>query len=155
MKEITLTINGEKKTFRVSADLKLLDLLRRSGYRGVKSGCHEGACGACTVIMDGRAVLSCMLYAFQADGRHLQTIEGVGTFDKPHPVQRALVDAGAVQCGFCTPGVVLSAKALLDENPHPDPDRIREHMDGNLCRCTGYEKIRVAIERVAKDNGEP
>jgi len=150
---MTITLNGEQKTFETTADEKLLDLLRRSGYTGTKAGCHEGACGACTVILDGRAVYACLLYAFQADGREVQTIEGAGSFGEPHPVQQALVEEGAVQCGFCTPGMVLSAKALLDETPRPDSETIREHMDGNLCRCTGYEKIRVAVEKVAASAG--
>ncbi|MDP6490346.1 MAG: (2Fe-2S)-binding protein [Kiritimatiellia bacterium] len=155
VKQISLTLNGEPKTFETTADETLVDLLRRHGYRGTKTGCYEGACGACTVILDGRAVYGCLLRAFQAHGRDVQTIEGAGSFDDPHPVQRALVDEGAVQCGFCTPGMVLSAKALLDETPHPGSDTIKEHMDGNLCRCTGYEKIRVAVEKVAASTAMP
>ena len=148
-KQISFTINGEKKTFTISPDEKLVKLLRRAGYAGVKEGCDEGTCGACTVIMDGRAVFSCILPAFMADGRTIQSIESAGTFEKPHPFQQALVEEGAVQCGYCIPGMVMSAKALLDEIPQPTDDDIRVHMDGNLCRCTGYEKIWSALRRVA------
>ncbi len=148
-KQISFTINGEKKTFAISPDEKLVKLLRRAGYAGVKEGCDEGTCGACTIIMDGRAVFSCILPAFMADGRTIQTIESAGTFEKPHPFQQALVEEGAVQCGYCIPGMVMSAKALLDEIPQPTDDDIRVHMDGNLCRCTGYEKIWSALRRVA------
>ena len=148
-KQISFTINGEKKTFAISPDEKLVKLLRRAGYAGVKEGCDEGTCGACTIIMDGRAVFSCILPAFMADGRTIQSIESAGTFEKPHPFQQALVEEGAVQCGYCIPGMVMSAKALLDEIPQPTDDDIRVHMDGNLCRCTGYEKIWSALRRVA------
>ncbi|MGD9874751.1 MAG: (2Fe-2S)-binding protein [Kiritimatiellia bacterium] len=145
---ISLTINGEKKKFKVNAEEKLLDVLRREGYKSVKFGCGEATCGSCTVLMDGKAVYSCILFAFQADGHDIWTVEGLGTFDKPHPIQRALVDEGAVQCGFCIPGMILAAKAMLDANPKPDEEEFREKMDGNLCRCTGYEKIWVAIHKV-------
>ena len=148
-KQISFTINGERKTFAISPDEKLVKLLRRAGYAGVKEGCDEGTCGACTVIMDGRTVFSCILPAFMADGRTIQSIESAGTFEKPHPFQQALVEEGAVQCGYCIPGMVMSAKALLDEIPQPTDDDIRVHMDGNLCRCTGYEKIWSALRRVA------
>ena len=149
-KQISFTINGEKKTFTISPDEKLVKLLRRAGYAGVKEGCDEGTCGACTIIMDGRAVFSCILPAFMADGRTIQSIESAGTFEKPHPFQQALVEEGAVQCGYCIPGMVMSAKALLEEIPQPTDDDIRTHMDGNLCRCTGYEKIWSALRRITK-----
>ena len=148
-KQISFTINGEARSFTVAPDERLLDLLRRAGYAGVKHGCGEGSCGCCTVILDGRAVYSCLLYAFQAHGREVWTVEGLGDFDRPHPFQEALVTEGAVQCGFCTPGIVASAQALLDQNPRPSDEEIREHLDGNLCRCTGYEKIWAAWRRVA------
>jgi carbon-monoxide dehydrogenase small subunit len=147
-KKVAFSINSELKEFEVDPDEKLVDVLRRAGYRGVKYGCREGVCGSCTVIMDGRAICACLLYAFQADGRDIWTIEGVGDFDDPHPFQKALVEEGAVQCGFCIPGMVLSAKALLDKNPTPEEWEIREKMDGNLCRCTGYEKIFDALNKV-------
>ncbi len=147
-KTISFTLNGEKKTFTVSPDEKLAKLLRRSGYVGTKEGCDEGTCGACTIIMDGKTIMSCLTFAFKADGRDIRTIEGMGSFDQPHPLQMALVEEGAVQCGYCTPGIIMSAKALMDEIPHPSDEDIRVHMDGNLCRCTGYEKIWVAIKKV-------
>ena len=147
-KTVSFTLNGEKRTFQCSPGEKLLDLLRRHGYKGVKFGCGEGSCGVCTIIMDGRSVLSCLLHAFQAEGRDVQTIEGVGDFDKPHPFQKALVAEGAVQCGYCTPAMVLSAKALLDKEPQPDAAKAKEYMDGVLCRCTGYEKIWGALKKV-------
>lgn len=149
---IAFTLNGSKKEFTVDPDEKLVDLLRLAGCKGVKYGCREGVCGSCTVIMDGRAVYSCLMYAFQADGREIWTIEGVGTPDEPHPFQKALVEAGAVQCGFCIPGMVLSAKAMLDQNSRPDDEAIAEYMDGNLCRCTGYEKIWDALKKVIAQN---
>ena len=147
-RKITITINGEKKEFEVSPDEKLAKLLRRAGYKGVKEGCDEGTCGACTVIMDGKAVFSCIMHAFQADGREIQTIESVGTFDKPHPLQEALVEEGAVQCGYCIPGMIMSAEALMKEIPDPSDEDIRTHLDGNFCRCTGYEKIWTALRKV-------
>jgi len=147
--QIEFTLNGERKAFDVEPNEKLLELLRRSGYTGTKHGCGEGKCGACTVILDGKAVYACLLYAWQADGREVWTIEGVGSHDAPHPIQDALIEAGAVQCGFCTPGFVMSAKALMDEKPEPCDDDIRMYLDGNLCRCTGYVKIEDAVRRAA------
>jgi carbon-monoxide dehydrogenase small subunit len=147
-KRIEFTLNGETRQFLIRPDEMLLDLLRGAGLMSVKHGCGEATCGACTVIMDGRAVYSCITYAFQAQGRQVWTAEGVGSYARPHPFQEALVEEGAVQCGFCIPGMVLSAKALLDRNPAPDDDEIRTGMDGNLCRCTGYEKIWSALRRV-------
>ena len=147
-KRIALKINGVMRELEAAPGEMLLDLLRRSGYTGVKHGCGEARCGACTVIVDGRAVYSCIYHAFRAQGRDVWTIEGVGSFGKPHPFQDALVDEGAVQCGFCIPGMVLSAKAMLDASPRPDDEEIRMHMDGNLCRCTGYEKIQAALRKV-------
>lgn len=151
---ISVKINGASKEFKTEPDEILLDLLRREGYMGVKTGCREGTCGACTIIMDGEAVYSCILYSFQADGRELWTIEGVGTFDKPHPFQQALIEEGAVQCGFCIPGMVMSAKALMEEIPCPDDETARRYMDGNLCRCTGYEKIWAALKKVIDKGAE-
>jgi len=151
--EIRLTLNGEPREFLVAPDDKLLEVLRREGLTGAKHGCGTGSCGACTVILDGRAVYACLLYAFQAEGRSVETIEGAGDFDHPHPIQKALVEAGAVQCGFCTPGMVLSAKALLAGNPHPSDEELKVHMDGNLCRCTGYEKIEAALRKVIAEGG--
>ncbi|SHI15013.1 (2Fe-2S)-binding protein [Sporanaerobacter acetigenes] len=148
MKKISLMVNGENKTLDVEEDKRLLDFLRDDlGLIGVKEGCGEGECGACTVIMDGQAVVSCLVMAFQADGSHITTIEGLAKNGELHPIQKAFIDSGAVQCGFCTPGMILSAKALLDKNPHPTREEIREGLSGNLCRCTGYNKIVDAVER--------
>ena len=144
---VSFTLNGEKKTFSTRPDEKLLDLLRREGYRGTKYGCGQGTCGACTVIMDGRAVYACLLYAMQAEGRKVRTIESMGTFDKPAPIQQELVAAGAVQCGYCIPGIIMSATALMESEKDISDEVAREYMDGNLCRCTGYEKIWVALRR--------
>ncbi|MFH0878826.1 MAG: (2Fe-2S)-binding protein [Lentisphaerota bacterium] len=145
---IGFILNGQPREFKVSPDEKLLDLLRREGFLGPKRGCGEATCGACTVLLDNKAVYGCILYAFQADGHEVETIEGVGDFDNPHPFQKALVEEGAVQCGFCIPGIILAAKALMDEIPKPTEQDIKLHMDGNLCRCTGYEKIESALRKV-------
>ncbi|MDD2236046.1 MAG: (2Fe-2S)-binding protein [Kiritimatiellae bacterium] len=147
-KTITCKINGVQKEFLVDPDTRLQTVLRDQGYASVKFGCGEGACGACTIIMNGEAVYSCILYAFQADGQEIWTTEGVGSLDKPHPFQQALVEEGAVQCGFCIPGMIMSAKALLDREPDPSEEEIRLSMDGNICRCTGYEKIWTALHKV-------
>jgi len=116
----------------------------------VKRGCDKGDCGACTVIKDGRAILSCITLALQADGSKVYTVKSLGTWDKMHPLQQAFVDYEALQCGFCTPGMLMSAKVLLDANPKPTREEIREAISGNLCRCTGYQKIVDAIEAVAR-----
>lgn len=145
---VSFTLNGEKKTFETRPDEKLLDLLRRNGYRGTKYGCGQGTCGACTVIMDGRAVYACLLYAMQAEGRKVRTIESAGTFENPGEFQKELVAAGAVQCGYCIPGMVMSATALMEAEKDVTDEIAREYMDGNLCRCTGYEKIWIALRRV-------
>ena len=150
-KNISFTLNGEKRSFAIAPDEKLVKLLRRSGCLGVKEGCDEGTCGACTVLIDGKAALSCITYAFLADGRDVRTIESLGTFEKPHRLQTALVEEGAVQCGYCIPGMILSAEALMKEIPEPTDEDIRVHMDGNFCRCTGYEKIWTAVRRVAAE----
>lgn len=147
---LTLTVNEQQVTLEVEADELLVDVLRdRLGLTGTKVGCNEGECGACTVIMDGEAVLSCLIPALRAQGRQVLTIEGLSDGDALHPIQQAFVEHGAVQCGYCIPGFVLSAKALLDRNPHPNRDEIKEAIAGNLCRCTGYVKIIEAIEAVA------
>ena len=145
---VSFTLNGEQKTFPTRPDEKLLDLLRRNGYRGTKFGCGQGTCGACTVLMDGRAVYACLLYAMQAEGRSIRTIESAGTFEKPSEFQQELIDGGAVQCGYCIPGMVMSATALMENETTYDDETVREYMDGNLCRCTGYEKIWNALRRV-------
>ena len=147
---LTMTVNGRQVTLQIESDELLVDVLRdRLDLIGTKIGCNEGECGACTVIMDGQAVLSCLIPALRAQGQHVTTIEGLSDGDTLHPLQQAFVEYGAVQCGYCTPGLIMSAKALLDENQHPSRDEIKEAIAGNLCRCTGYVKIIEAIESVA------
>ncbi len=151
--KVSFILNGERKDVEVSPEMTLLELLREVlGLTGTKEGCGEGECGACTVLLDGRPVYSCLLLAAQVDGREVETIEGVGTEEEPHPLQRAFVKKGAVQCGFCTPGMIMTAKALLEENPKATRSEIREAIVGNLCRCTGYWQIIEAIE-AARDEG--
>lgn len=143
---IHLTLNGESRAFTVEPQETLLHVLReRAHLTGAKKGCDLGECGACTVIMGGRAVNSCCVFAIVADGSMVETIEGIGTADEPHPLQQAFIDAGAIQCGYCTPGMIMAAKALLDRNSHPTREEIHTAMSGNLCRCTGYTKIEEAI----------
>ncbi|AET67042.1 aerobic-type carbon monoxide dehydrogenase, small subunit CoxS/CutS-like protein [Desulfosporosinus orientis DSM 765] len=152
MIEIKLTVNDRPYTINVEETERLIDTLRsRLGLVGTKEGCGEGECGACTVIIDGKTVNSCLVLAAQANGSVITTIEGVGNRRSPHPVQKAFVEAGAVQCGFCTPGMVLTAKNLLDKNPQPSDKEIRVAMSGNLCRCTGYDKILRAVKIAAEE----
>ena len=152
MMEIKLVVNNKLYTLNVEPSERLLDVLRiRLGLMGTKEGCGEGECGACTVIMDGKTVNSCLILAPQADGCEITTIEGVGNRRSPHPVQKAFVEVGAVQCGFCTPGMVLSAKNLLDKKSHPSDEEIGIAMSGNLCRCTGYDKILRAVKLAAEE----
>ena len=145
--QINVVINGEKKRFKIFPSEILLDVLRREGYKGVKRGCNEGTCGTCVVLLNGRAVKSCVILAAQVHECEITTIEGIGTREKLHPVQLSFVEENVVQCGFCIPGMILSAKALLDKNPNPTRDEIKFALDGNLCRCTGY---RGQIEAVLK-----
>lgn len=147
--KINVTINGETKVLTIEPNELLIDVLRREGYKGVKRGCDEGTCGSCTIILNGRAVKSCIFLAAQAHEGSIVTIEGIGTRDNPHPLQQAFVDEGAIQCGFCIPGILLSAKALLDRNPSVTEDSIKRAMDGNLCRCTGYWGQIKAILKAA------
>jgi carbon-monoxide dehydrogenase small subunit len=147
---IQVKINGEWKKAEVAARDTLLDTLRKKfGKFEVKNGCAKGDCGVCSVILEGKAVNSCLMLALQADGKEVITLRGIGTSEKPHPLQTSFVERGAIQCGFCTPGMVVSAKALLDKNISPSRQEIREAISGNLCRCTGYNKIVDAIEDAA------
>jgi aerobic carbon-monoxide dehydrogenase small subunit len=149
---IAISVNGQLMKAEVTALDTLLEVLRnRFGALEVKNGCGQGDCGVCTVLLDGVAVNSCLTLAAQADGREVTTLKGLGTPDDPHPLQESFVRHGAIQCGFCTSGMVLVAKAFLDENPAPSRDEIREAISGNLCRCTGYKKIVDAIEDVATE----
>jgi len=148
---IRLTVNGKVHEREVDAETRLLDLLREDLHlTGTKEGCGEGECGACTVLIDGRPVNSCLVLALQADGADVLTIEGLADGGKLHPIQQAFVDAGGVQCGFCTPGFIMSVFALLRDTPDPSNEEIRTALEGNLCRCTGYEKILDAVRLAAE-----
>ena len=148
---ISFVINGKKKEMAISPNTTLLELLRdHLGLTGTNNGCEAGECGACTVLLDGRPVYACLVLAPKVDGKEIITIEGIGEEGKLHPVQKAFLTHGAVQCGFCTPGMILAAKALLDENPHPSREEIEDSISGNLCRCTGYLQIVKAIEASGK-----
>jgi len=150
---ISTTINGTPLKRRVEPWITLLIFLRRDlGLTGTKEGCGIGECGACTVLLDGRPVNSCLTLVPKIDGREVLTIEGLEKAGELHPLQKSFLEHGAVQCGFCTPGMILTAKALLDQNPHPTREEIREAIVGNLCRCTGYQQIIEAIEAVSKSN---
>ena len=150
---ITLNVNGRKHQTALNPNATLLDALRGLGYTDVKNGCEIGECGACAVLLNDQPVNSCMVMAWQADGAQIVTNSGLGTMENPHPLQQAFADAGAVQCGFCTPGMIVSAKALLDKNPHPDEQQIREALSGNMCRCTGYGQIVKAVQIAADRMG--
>ena len=148
--EIVLSVNGRKQPLEVDADTCLLDVLRdQLGLTGTKEGCDDSECGACMVLVDGETVNSCSYLALQATGTDVTTIEGLASGDVLHPLQQALLEEGGVQCGYCTPGMTLSAKALLDANPRPTEDDVRQALGGNLCRCTGYHKIIQAVLSVA------
>lgn len=150
-KIINFILNGEPMEITVSPGDTLLDILREQLHlTGTKKGCGKGECGACTVIMNGKAVNSCIVPAMKAAGQNIETIEGVGTTENLHPVQEAFIDLGTVQCGFCIPGMIMSAKALLDEKKDPNREEIREAIAGNICRCTGYVKVEEAIQAAAK-----
>jgi carbon-monoxide dehydrogenase small subunit len=149
---IKFTLNGEQKNFRVSSHRLLLDLLRDFlELTGTKEGCGTGDCGACTVMLNGRPVNSCLIFAVELDGAILKTIEGMQTGGELHPVQKAFVQEGGVQCGYCTPGMIMMAAALLEENQDPSDDEIRFALSGNLCRCTGYTKIVNSVRAAAKE----
>ena len=151
---ITCRVNGDEHTVLADSRDTLLELLReRLGLTGTKEGCGNGNCGTCTVLVDGAPVNACLVLAQEAPGRDILTIEGVSEGGKLHPIQQALVEHGGTQCGFCTPGIVLAAKALLDENPNPTPHAIRHAIAGNICRCTGYDKIVEAIAAAAVAQG--
>jgi len=151
---IRLQVNGRERVVAVVPHRTLLQVLREDlGLTGTKEGCSVGECGTCTVLLDGRPVNACLVLAVTAVGHAIETIEGLGDTRHPHPIQQAFAAAGAVQCGFCTPGMVLTAKALLDANPAPTEADVRRAISGNLCRCTGYEKIVQAILDAAAARG--
>jgi aerobic-type carbon monoxide dehydrogenase small subunit (CoxS/CutS family) len=155
MVNVAININGETRTASVPPETTLLRLLRdQFNLTGAKLGCDVGDCGACTVIVDGMPVNSCLMLAGQADGRNVLTIEGLATADRLHPLQKAFEGFASLQCGFCGPGAIMSAKALLDENPDPSVQEIRDALGGNLCRCTGYTKMIEAIQAVARSMRE-
>jgi aerobic-type carbon monoxide dehydrogenase small subunit (CoxS/CutS family) len=148
--EIQLEINGNTYSISVLPQRTLLEVLREDlGLIGTKEGCSEGECGVCTVLLDGSPVRSCLLLVVDVRGRKITTIEGLSKNGRLHPIQNAFIEHGAIQCGFCTPGMILSAKALLDENPSPTEEDIRVALSGNLCRCTGYVKIFKAVQAAA------
>jgi len=152
---IKFTVNDKKVTVKSDPDRSLLDVLREDlGLTGTKYGCGEGQCGACTVLMNGECVLSCMSPVSGAAGKSITTIEGLGPGDSLHPVQKAFLAEDASQCGYCTPGMILTAVALLEKKPDPSDREIAEWMDGNICRCCGYPKITAAIKRAAKAKAE-
>lgn len=152
---LELTLNGQAMRVETPPDRRVVELLREDlGLTGVKEGCGAGECGACTILVDGESRLSCLMLAAQLQGRHVTTIEGLSADGRLHPVQKAFIEHGAVQCGFCTPGMVLSAVHLLERHPHPSRRDIREGLSGNLCRCTGYVKIVDAVEAATRTMAE-
>jgi carbon-monoxide dehydrogenase small subunit len=151
---LRLLVNGQIREVNANPGERLLDVLRVNlGLTGAKEGCGTGQCGACTVLLDGRPVTACLVLAADAVGHEITTVEGLAPPGRLHPLQEAFLKHGAVQCGFCTPGMLLSAKALLEENPHPSDEAIRTALAGNLCRCTGYRKIVEAVREVARAKG--
>jgi carbon-monoxide dehydrogenase small subunit len=149
---VSTTINGDPIEFACPQDESLLDALRdRIGLTGAKEGCGTGDCGACSITLDGSLVCSCLVLGVEAEGRSITTVEGMADGEKLHPLQRQFIDNAALQCGICTPGFLISAKALLDKNPKPTEEEIRYALAGNLCRCTGYDKIVRAVQAAAKD----
>jgi len=152
---IHFILNGQKTTLDVMPDRRAVDVLREDcGLTGTKEGCGAGECGACAILVDGESRLSCLMLAAQLADRKITTIEGISNDDRLHPLQDAFIQHGAVQCGFCTPGMILSAAALLNRNPHPTRTDIRAGLSGNLCRCTGYQKIVDAVEAAARRGEE-
>lgn len=149
---IALKVNGESYEVAVEPRMTLLEVLRDVlGLTGTKNGCSLGNCGSCTVLLNGKPVVSCLVLAVEAQGKEIVTIEGLAQNGKLHPIQQAFIDHGALQCGFCTPGMILSAKALLEENPNPTADEVKEAISGNLCRCTGYtDAVNAVLDAVGR-----
>ena len=151
---ITLTVNGTEETVQVASNITLLTLLReRLGLTGSKNGCSAGECGACTVLVNDEPVNACLILAVETDGAEIVTVEGLARDGQLDPLQRSLIEFGSVQCGFCTPGMLITARALLDRNPSPDEGEIKDALRGNLCRCTGYTRIIDAIKVTAETGG--
>jgi carbon-monoxide dehydrogenase small subunit len=148
---IRLRINGEEHELEISANETLLEVLReRLGLTGAKEGCQDGSCGACTILLDGKPARACLILAVEAEGKDILTIEGLSRGNELHPIQEAFINHGGIQCGFCTPGMILTAKALIDSNPEPTEAEVKEAISGNLCRCTGYTKIVESIIAATK-----
>ena len=148
---IEINVNGVNHRLNVAPGTTLLEVLREQlNLKGTKHGCGNGECGACTVIMDGKAVNACLVLAVRANNKRISTIEGIASNEGLHPIQKEFIDNGAVQCGFCNPGMIVSAKALIDEIPKPDRDDIKEALSGNLCRCSGYQKIFQAVSKASQ-----
>ena len=155
---LELTVNGQLNNLEVEPQRTLLEVLRDDlGMTGTKRGCDDASCGACTVLLNGKAVLSCNILALEAQGKDILTVEGLAKDGQIHPLQKAFIEHGAIQCGFCTPGMLMSAKELLDRNPNPSESDIKEALAGNLCRCTGYTKIIEAVQAAsnAGSNSKP
>jgi aerobic-type carbon monoxide dehydrogenase small subunit (CoxS/CutS family) len=153
---LQLRVNGESKEVATEINKTLLEVLREDmGLTGTKHGCELGECGTCAVLVDGAPVLSCLMLGIEAENTEIVTVEGMAENGKPHPLQKAFADLGAAQCGYCIPGILLTAKALLEKNPHPTRDEIRQALSGNLCRCTGYTKILQAVELAATPSPFP
>ncbi|MCK5685586.1 (2Fe-2S)-binding protein [bacterium] len=148
--ELKLNINDKLHVLDIEPGDLLVDVLRKSGYKSVKIGCREGTCGTCTILLNGNAVNSCLVFAADCEGASIHSVESLGTMAEPHPLQEAFVKHGATQCGYCNPGSLLSAKALLNEKPDPTEEEVKEALDGNLCRCTGYVKRIEAILAASK-----
>jgi aerobic carbon-monoxide dehydrogenase small subunit len=149
--ELTLVVNGQRRTGLCEQRMTLADFLRGPlALTGTHLGCEHGVCGACTILFDGRTARSCLLFAVQARGHEVTTIEGLGTREKPHPLMRAFSEMHGLQCGFCTPGFIVSAYEFLQDNPEPTMEAMRKDLSGNICRCTGYVKIFAAVERAAE-----
>jgi len=154
-KQIKLKVNGVECEMWIKPHWTLLDVLREEiGLVGTKKGCDKGECGACTVIMDGEAILSCLVLAIQCQGKEISTIEGLAQDGNLDPLQEAFVRQGAIQCGFCTPGMIMASRALLNKNPHPSQEEIKRGLSGNLCRCTGYTKIIAAVQKASTTEGQ-
>ena len=150
---LQLRVNGETREVATEINKTLLEVLREDlALTGTKHGCELGECGTCAVLVDGQPVLSCLMLGVEAENTEIVTVEGMMQNGQPHPLQKTFADLGAAQCGYCIPGILLTAKALLDRNPHPTRDEIRQSLSGNLCRCTGYTKILQAVELAAKEN---
>ena len=150
MEQLNITVNGKDYELQIKPSVNLLDVIREDlGLTGTKEGCGVGECGSCTVIVDGITVNACLMLAMEAQGSRVTTIEGLADGERLHPIQQAFVDVGGLQCGFCTPGMILSTKALLDENDSPTDEEIRKGLEGNFCRCTGYTKIIESVRTAA------